>query len=225
MAHELVFLSGLPRSGSTVLSSLLNQHPKLYATTTSPVLGMVLNFYNHWEPQTDIQLKDKNIQQRTDMVKALLENAHAHFNKPIIIDKNRGWPKNIKLYEELTGKKPKIICTVRDIPSIMSSFVKLTEKDKDNFIDTFLRNTGFTVNNTNRCRYLWRSGVVGQSWQSFMSGYQYDKSCMLILTYEDIVNNPLETMRKIEGFLEIESFDYDINNLKPMDEKIGRAHV
>ena len=219
MSHELVLLSGLPRSGSTILTSLLNQHPKLKATTTSPVLGMVLNFYNHWESQTVTQVEDKNVQQRKDMVSALIKVAHSHFNKPIVLDKNRGWPKNSKLLEDLLGKRPKMICTVRNIPDILASFVTLANKDPDTFIDNQLRESGFVVNNTNRCRLLWRIGVVGESYQAFKSGWNYNKDSMLILEYEDIVSNPLEVMKQIEDYLEIEHFDYDIYNLRPMTEK------
>jgi len=219
MNHELVMLSGLPRSGSTLLTSLLNQHPKLYATTTSPVLGMVLNFYNNWEPQTQTMVEDKNPQQRKDMVAAMIQVAHAYLNKPVVIDKNRGWAKNGKLLTELLGKQPKMICTVRNIPDIMASFITLTNKDPDTFIDKQLREAGFVVNNTNRCRLLWNSGVVGESWQAFKSGYNFNKQNMLILEYEDIVAKPLEVMKQIEDYLEIERFEYDINNLKPMEEK------
>lgn len=220
MNHELVALSGLPRSGSTVLTSLLNQHPKVYATTTSPVLGMALNFYQNWENQTTTQVKDKNEQQRKDMVGAMIKTAHSYINKPMVVDKNRGWPKNVKLVSELIGKPIKMICTVRNIPDILASFVTLSNKNlKDNFVDNALRQSGFTINNTNRCRFLWRSGVVGESYQAFKSGWNYDKSLMLILEYEDIVTNPLEVMKKIEDFIGIECHEYDINNLKPMDEK------
>ena len=219
MNHELVMLSGLPRSGSTILTSLLNQHPKLYATTTSPVLGMVLNFHGNWEPQTEHQVKDKNEQQRKDMDAAMIRAAHAYLNKPIVIDKNRGWPKNGKLLTELLGKQPKMICTVRNIPDVLASFVTLANKDPDTFIDKQLRQEGFAVNNTNRCRLLWNSGVVGESWQAFKSGWNFNKNNMLIIEYEDIVSKPLEVMKQIEDYLEIEHFEYDINNLQPMEEK------
>ena len=146
MTHELVVLSGLPRSGSTILTSLLNQHPKLYATTTSPVLGMVLNFYNNWEPQTKTMMEDKNVQQRQDMVSSMLKSAHSYINKPIVIDKNRGWPKSVKLVSELLGKPLKMICTVRDVPDILASFVTLSNKNpEDNFVDNALKQSGFVV--------------------------------------------------------------------------------
>jgi sulfotransferase len=218
MSHELVMLSGLPRSGSTILTSLLNQHPKLYATTTSPVLGMVLNFYNNWEPQTVHLKEDKNEKQRANMVAAMIRAAHEHIDKPIVIDKNRGWAKSGKLLTELLGKQPKMLCTVRNIPDILASFVTLANKDPKTFIDEQLKESGFVINNTNRCRLLWNSGVVGESWQSFKSGYNFNKQNMFIIEYEDIVANPREIMKQVEDYLEIERFEYDINNLKPMEE-------
>lgn len=220
MNHELVFLSGLPRSGSTVLTSLLNQHPEMYATTTSPVMGMITNFGVNWEGQVIHQIEDKNDQQKKDMQRSMLSSAHSHFDKPIIIDKNRGWPLKIKLLEELLGKKPKIICTVRDIPSILSSFITLVNKNpNDNFVDNQLKQNGFAINNVNRCRVLWRAGTVGESWQCLKSGYQFDKSCLHIISYDNIIGNPIEVMKGIEDFLEIDHFEYDINNLKTMEEK------
>jgi len=37
----LFFLSGLPRSGSTLLGSILSQHPELQATPTSPLADLL----------------------------------------------------------------------------------------------------------------------------------------------------------------------------------------
>ena len=37
----LYFLSGLPRSGSTLLGSILSQHSKLQATPTSPLADLL----------------------------------------------------------------------------------------------------------------------------------------------------------------------------------------
>ena len=36
---KFYFMAGLPRAGSTLLSTLLNQNPRLYSGPSSPVLG------------------------------------------------------------------------------------------------------------------------------------------------------------------------------------------
>jgi hypothetical protein len=39
--QKLYFLVGLPRSGSTLLASLLNQHPDVFASPTSPLMDLL----------------------------------------------------------------------------------------------------------------------------------------------------------------------------------------
>lgn len=41
------FMAGLPRSGSTLLSSLLNQNPKFYSGPSSPVLSTMFTVESH----------------------------------------------------------------------------------------------------------------------------------------------------------------------------------
>jgi len=43
------FLSGLPRSGSTVLSSILNQHPQVHSTSTSGLIEIMGAVCTTWE--------------------------------------------------------------------------------------------------------------------------------------------------------------------------------
>jgi sulfotransferase len=38
---KYAFLSGLPRSGSTLLGSLLNQNPEVHSGPNSPICGMM----------------------------------------------------------------------------------------------------------------------------------------------------------------------------------------
>ena len=47
MNKTFYFISGLPRSGSTVLRSLLNQNPRFYTGSASPVLSTMYAVENH----------------------------------------------------------------------------------------------------------------------------------------------------------------------------------
>jgi hypothetical protein len=42
---KIYFLSGLPRSGSTVLAALLQQHPEMHTTATSGLLDMLVGTF------------------------------------------------------------------------------------------------------------------------------------------------------------------------------------
>jgi len=41
------FMAGLPRAGSTLLSSILNQNPRFYSGPSSPVLSTMFAVENH----------------------------------------------------------------------------------------------------------------------------------------------------------------------------------
>lgn len=53
MNKQLSFLGGLPRSGSTVLASLLSQNPELYVSPTSPLLGLMYGAKHMWDAAPD----------------------------------------------------------------------------------------------------------------------------------------------------------------------------
>ena len=133
--EQIYFLSGMQRSGSTLLCCLLNQHPKIHATSTSPLLDIVGAVETKLEECTgqftfDYETKSKIL------MSSIIESFHKDIEKPIIIDKHRGWPVVIREIE-LRYKKPKIICTNRSVPEVISSFIQLIKNNNtlDNTID------------------------------------------------------------------------------------------
>ena len=47
------FLSGLPRSGISLLGAILNQNPDIYVGATSPVLNLMRNFADFYTINID----------------------------------------------------------------------------------------------------------------------------------------------------------------------------
>lgn len=213
-----IFLSGLPRSGSTLISSLLNQHPDIHASTTSHIFSLVDTVYNAFDSNMKTVYK-KSDEQKRNATASLFKGSYSHINKTFIIDKNRIWPSRIKFIKENFDFEPKIICCVRDVSEVLASFITLCEKNKDdNFVDNILKENNSVINNTNRCRFLWKYGVVGESWKSLFSGYNTNKKNLLIIEYNDILDNPKHIMKSIEKFIGAKHYKYDINNLVPMKE-------
>jgi sulfotransferase len=215
-------LSGIPRSGSTVLASLLSQHPDIHTTTTSPILDLMNVIKKEWDPITG-HLLDKNSEQLKNILTGMFLSSYSHIEKSIIIDKHREWPRHIKFMSETLGHKPKIICTTRDIAEVLASFILLIESNKPRitYIDQELIDSNKPVNNATRCRHLWEK-YISVPWKSLKLGKEYDKSCMLFLDYKDIVGNPKETTTKIFNFLEIDTpvnFNYSHLTPKPENDK------
>jgi len=87
----LFFLSGLPRSGSTLLGSILSQHPELQATPTSP-LADLLCWIDDGFTKLDIQYTYDKQQIQYNTYNSILENfynQYPSFNKIVDSDTNR----------------------------------------------------------------------------------------------------------------------------------------
>ena len=137
---NIFFLSGLPRSGNTLLSALLNQNPEIYVSPLSPLLHniqMVDKSLNINEESLSCDFSLNTTQGLRDYVKGF----YKHIDKPFIIDRNKTWGGKESLYMayKYITDKPRIIYTVRDIPSILRSFLSLMKTTNENFTDNNVR--------------------------------------------------------------------------------------
>jgi len=204
------FLSGLPRSGSTVLSSLLNQHPQVYSSSTSGLVEIMGAICNTWEssPTTIAQGSDKSEAYR--MLKSVMKSKYENISKPVIIDKNRIWvnPLIMKTMTEILGRPPKIIATVRSTADCAASFVRVANpKDLNDFLI-----------NSSLIKHL------KSSYTTLYAGYEQFPKNILFVDYDDLVVDPQKEMNRIHEFLELDAYEYnfqeiDTNVVAENDEK------
>lgn len=209
---QLYFLSGMQRSGSTLLTCLLNQNPQILATKTSPLLDILSSCEKtlkevYGQYTFDYEEKNKNL------TLGILNSFHSNEDFPIIVDKHRGWIGAIDLIQEVHN--PKIICTNRSVPEVITSFIKLIEKNNslNNSIDKSLRSSGLPISITNRAEYIFHN-FVNNPRQGIISALEKNKNYIHIVEYDDIVNNPKETISKIYDFLNIENFEHNFNYIE-----------
>ena len=91
MGKEIVFLSGLPRSGSTLISNLLNLHPDVYSTPSSPLYSILQKMKRAWsdDPFLLAQLDSnfEGVYERLDRsVRAFREAWSSDEDTPITVD-------------------------------------------------------------------------------------------------------------------------------------------
>lgn len=216
-------MGGLPRSGSTLLTAILNQHPDVYASPMSPLLNMHLALY-----QSTYGTESWNAGLRKQAVETTLNSLgnlfYSDIKKPIVIDKNRSWgtPGNQFIAEAL-NKKPKTILVLRPILEVLSSFLQLAEKNADNFIDKAIKESDFYIKyyrdvNEVRCDWLMRS--MGEIDQSLLAIATLTKnlSNSHVIWYDDLINQPQKSLTDIYKFLQIEDFKNSFNNIKQLDK-------
>jgi len=206
------FLSGLPRSGSTVLASILNQNPDVYVTPTSPMLNVAVKMQQAWveDPTVKANYFEEQI---NNLTKAILPAFWQHRPESIIIDKGRGWAKNMPNASKLFGKKIKVIVLKRDLPSIMASWLTLIRKQPGSSVDQTLISNGYAINDENRMGEMWFNMV-----KECMEGYQQiireTPDQIIIVDYDDLIVNPENELKRIESFLELPKWKYDFDNIE-----------
>ena len=148
------FLAGFPRSGNTVLSSILNQNPKIYCSPLSPISDILWNYDQSLQHSENLKINfNSNV---IDIGKNILTEYYKDINKEIIIDREKGWAAvgNLQMIKKYINKNPKIIFTVRPVIEILTSFITLL--DDQSYLDEDMINYGWSYKN-----YLSKNLSVG----------------------------------------------------------------
>ena len=201
MNKQIFFLSGLARSGSTLLGSILNQHQNIHVTPTSPTLDLICMVdQNFSELKSQYTFDDKTIS--SNVIKSIFKLSYTHTDKLFVFDKHRGWPRNISIAQQFICNDFKGIVTYRPVPEIIVSFIKLFDKDPNNFVDAQLIKDRKPINNRNRADYLWRFYMVDPQ-QSTLFGLENHRDKLLPLSYDEIVLDTKSALQKIQKFFNI----------------------
>ncbi len=123
---KIYFNSSFPRAGSTLLQNILAQNPRFYCTPTSGVFDLLLASRMNFSKLPEVQAQSREEMRKlfTGYCRGALEGAMgAMTDKPVAVDKSRGW---MKEYDWLADfmPNPKIIVCVRDLRAILSSMEK-----------------------------------------------------------------------------------------------------
>jgi sulfotransferase len=215
------FMAGLPRSGSTLLSSILNQNPRFYSGPSSPVVPTMIALENSLA-NDELFLGYPKPQQAKEIIASVLPQYYGDRSEPVIFDKNRSWTVRMEYIPGYFDIAPKVICPVRDTAEILTSFISMLRRNpyqvdgKINFVDEMLIKNNIPLTDDNRCELLASpAGILGQSVEGLQKALMegYDQSLHFV-EYQDLVNNPAETMQKLYEFLGEEPFEHTFDNLK-----------
>lgn len=207
------FLSGLPRAGSTLLASLLNQHPDIHASGTSALLELLVSQASSISMQRTFY--EITNEQEIEVYRGIMNSFYKHVNKNIIVDKHRGWPNLIDALKKM-DIDAKIICNNRSVPEIITSFITLINKNPEtpNFIDELIVKRNLPINTHNRAMTIW-GDYVQIPHTALINAMKTHRDNLMFIDYNDIINNPTDILKNIENFLEIKNYEgYTFNNIK-----------
>ena len=112
------------RSGSSLICNILCQNPRFHASPTSGLVDVLYQIRNLWHTLT-VHNANPCQQKLNHVLAATMTAYYADIDRPVIIDRSRGWLPHIELAEFLLGRRIKILVPVRPILDILASFESL----------------------------------------------------------------------------------------------------
>tara|TARA_B100000963_G_scaffold352251_1_gene365134 strand:+ start:2408 stop:3322 length:915 start_codon:yes stop_codon:yes gene_type:complete len=216
------FMAGLPRAGSTLLSTLLNQNPRIYSGPSSPVLGSMYSTHENFQ-SNELYTGYPKPNQVNEIIGSVIEHWYSDIEKPVVIDKNRAWCARVPFIEGYIKQEAKIIVPVRRIDEILASILTMIKRNpfkegqpRINFVDEQLVKFDIPINDENRCQYLLshKGGIVWESLNAVKLGVEEGHSDkFLFVDYNDLVKDPQKELNEIYEFLGEEPFEHTFENL------------
>lgn len=205
------FISGLPRSGSTLLSALLRQNPRFHAGMSGPLAGMVGALLAEMSGRNEFSLFIDDAQ-RQRVVRGLFDTYYADCSAEVIIDTSRAWCARIGAMAQLFPDA-KVIACVRHVPWIIDSIERVIQRNAFSPSSIFNYSPGGTV-------YTRANGVAGTDG---LLGYAYDAlkgafysehaDRLLLVQYETLATDPARALEAIYEFLGEPAFTHDTDHV------------
>lgn len=227
------FMSGLPRSGATVLSTILNQNPILHVPPASPMFRLYYRLINSHE-----ELENVNYVRNDDIANVyynISQSFYASTKAEYVIDKNLNWstPIGVEIAQKFINNNIKIICPVRNISDILTSFdtiINSNDKNRSNPMDQNIIATSYPDKPLadRRADFLMTpNNDIYQSINCMANIWNSEhRNIMHVVDYDDLILEPTKTINNIYNFLELEPFKHDFNNIEdklniPSENSVG----
>lgn len=205
------FIAGLPRSGSTLLTSILNQNPKFYSTISNPLARFCKSVVveSFAGPGYAIECPETK---RAKLIKNLIETYHQDYPQEVCFNTNRGWGLLLPMIDQVLPDS-KLICCVRDINWVLDSFEILFRKNPFTLSRLFSEQERETV--YTRANALMSPGhtvrFAYDALKESITGPQKHK--IFLVEYETLAKNPEMIMRSLYNFIGEDYYNHDYNNV------------
>lgn len=205
------FITGLPRSGSTLLSSILRQNPRFHSSITDPLASLVKGVIESSQDGPGMKA-EVPVERRKNLVRHLFEGFYEDVDKEVVFNTNRGWTYLTSVIKDLYPKSKFIVC-VRDINWVLDSFESAHRRNPFS-TNTVTGNLGGSV--YSRADFLMQeSGIVGFPYIGIKQAITGpDQSSLFILEYEQLCKKPKEVIQALYNFIGEPYFEHDFNNVE-----------
>ena len=209
-------ISGLPRSGSTLVAGIFNQHPDVHIEGTSGLGNLIADTTKIIFDEDTVSGLFLKANQRADytnqkIVPAMINAFYDDVKKPVVIDKSRAWhcPVLLGNVDKTTDTLTKVLVLVRPIEEIIKSFASVVDEQQrtDDFYNDLLT----------------KSAPIKECFYDIFKIVGSGRPNICVKNYSDLVNSPVATIDEIRIFFGLSPFEYSFFNLSeysPEDDSV-----
>lgn len=218
LKKKIIYTTGLPRSGSTLLCQLLALHSDIYSIGHSSPLAGTLGQLRHNLSDNDFLLAqldtdfDLVYQRLINAFRGFMEGWFIETDKPYVVDKNRGWLAQIETVRALDPDFKMLVC-IREPGQIYGSIEAQHQKTLLlDFPDHLAHLSPYERAN----KLFANEGVIGgplksiEALQDIPSELQEN---LYYVVFEHLMEKPVEVIKDIHRWLGIEAQSFDRANL------------
>ncbi len=214
MEQTLHFISGLPRSGSTLLAAILRQNPRIHAGMTSPLGPVFTASLTAMGADNEFAAFFEEKQKR-DILMGIFDGYYNHVAaRGLVFDTNRMWTSRIAVLRKLFPAS-KVICCVRNPAWVMDSVELLVRKNAFDVSRIFSNAQERSTVYTRADALLNPHRMIGFAWSALKEAYYSENSDMMLLVdYDLLAGRPAEVMKLIYEFIGEEVFEHDFDDVE-----------
>lgn len=198
----MFFISGIQRSGSNLLSSILCQNKEIHIEGKSALLQLM------WDAEKSCMgdsrpflLANKKGKFIHSYISSIPNIYYENCKRNIVLDKNPHWidENNFHLIQKYISNNPKIIVLTRKTEEVIASMINVYKKN-----NLVLSEEEFFIN----------SGALIDQVSAIHWAKTNLKEYCLFIDYEEILQNASGVVEKISLFLSLKKFDYIYENIR-----------
>ncbi len=218
---QVIYVTGLPRAGSTLLCQLLGHHPEIYSTGYSSPLCQILVGLRQNLSDSNLLLAqldkdfDRTYQRLLHAFRGLMAGWFIETEKGWVVDKNQDWIGQLDTLHFLDPQCRMLVC-VRELGQIYGSIEAQHQKTLLLDFPDHLA----ALSKADRAKQLFaEKGMVGSSLRAIEAVQDLDDSLQQHLYYvvfEHLVSDPLEVMQGIWQWLGLTPISFDPKNIHIM---------
>jgi sulfotransferase len=223
MPTKIHFISGLPRSGSTLLSALLRQNPAFHAAVTSPLAMLNAALLQKMSGNSEFSVFFDD-PRRTRILRGAFDSYYADIPPDdVVFDTNRTWTGKAGLLSRLYPNS-RIICCVREVGWILDSVERMHHKNPTQLSRLFNYKQPSSVYARVDMLMNHDNGLVGRAWATLREAwFGTEAKRLIVIQYDSLAREPARVLKRLYEEINEPAFEHDFEAVAYNEAEYDRS--